>query len=105
MIDVLSWILLMAGGLLGVTGTIGMLRFPDFYSRQHAAGVADVLCALLILAGLGLQAGLSLASVKLIMVFLFLFLSSPAASHAVANAAMLAGFKPVLDDGNNKDKS
>lgn len=95
MIDILSWICLIGGGLLGVIGGIGMHRFPDFYSRQHAAGVADTLCAFLILLGLGLQAGLTLASFKLMLIFMFLFFTSPASSHAVANAAMHAGLKPV----------
>ena len=96
MIDILSGICLIGGGLLGVVGGMGMHRFPDFYSRQHAAGVTDVLCAFLILLGLGLQAGLSLATFKLLLIFMFLFFSSPAASHAVANAAMHAGLKPVI---------
>lgn len=98
MLETLSGVLLVSGGLLGVVGGMGMHRFPDFYSRQHAAGVTDVLCAFLILLGLGLQAGLTLAAFKLFLIFMFLFFSSPAASHAVANAAMHAGLKPVTDD-------
>lgn len=98
MIDILTGICLISGGVLGVIGGMGMHRFPDFYSRQHAAGVTDVLCAFLILLGLGLQAGLSLAAFKLLLIFIFLFFSSPAASHAVANAAMYAGLKPVTQD-------
>ncbi len=95
MIEILSGICLVSGGVLGVIGGMGMHRFTDFYSRQHAAGVTDVLCALLILLGLGLLAGLTLAAFKLLLIFMFLFFSSPAASHAVANAAMHAGLKPV----------
>jgi multicomponent Na+:H+ antiporter subunit G len=49
-IDILSWVCLIAGGLLGIIGGIGMHRFPDFYSRTHAAGITDTLCAMLILA-------------------------------------------------------
>ena len=95
--EALSWVCLISGGLLSVIGGLGMHRFPDFYSRQHAAGVTDTLCAFLILLGLGIQAGLTLASFKLLLIFLFLFLSSPASSHAVANAAMHTGLKPVTD--------
>lgn len=95
--EVLSWVCLISGSLLGVIGGMGMHRFPDFYSRQHAAGVTDTLCAFLILLGLALQAGLTLASFKLLLIFMFLFLSSPASSHALANAAMHTGLKPVTD--------
>ncbi|MDH5445480.1 MAG: monovalent cation/H(+) antiporter subunit G [Gammaproteobacteria bacterium] len=96
-IDLLSWFCLISGGLLGTIGAIGMHRFPDFYTRQHAAGVTDVLSAFLILLGLGLQAGLTLAAFKLLLIFMFLYFTSPGASHAVANAAMHAGLKPMAD--------
>ena len=97
-IDALSWIFLLAGGLVGIIGAVGIHRFPDFYSRQHATGTTDTLCAMLILFGLGLQAGVSLAAFKLAAIFLFLFFTSPAATHALANAAMHGGLKPKLDN-------
>lgn len=104
-IDALSWICLLAGGTVGIVGAVGIHRFPDFYSRQHATGITDTLCALLILFGLGLQAGISLAAFKLAMIFLFLFLTSPTATHALANAAMHSGLKPKLDSATSEDKS
>ena len=102
-IDTLSWIFLLSGGLVGIVGAIGIHRFPDFYSRLHATGITDTLCAMLILFGLALQAGLSLAAFKLAFIFVFLLFSSPTASHALANAAMHGGLKPKLQspaDGN-----
>ena len=96
-IELLSWICIVSGGLLGITGGIGMHRFPDMFSRLHAAGITDTLCAALFLLGLALQAGLTLASVKLLVVFVFLLFTSPAASHALANAALLGGLTPKLD--------
>jgi multicomponent Na+:H+ antiporter subunit G len=102
-IDVLSWFCLVSGGLLGVVGGIGMHRFPDFFSRLHAAGTTDTLCAALFLLGLGLQAGLSLASAKLMLIFVFLFFTSPTASHSVANAALHGGLKPLQDKQNKGD--
>jgi len=102
--DVASWILFTAGGLVGVIGAIGMHRFNDFFSRQHAAGTTDTLCALLILLGLGLQSGWNLALFKLAMIFMFLFLTSPAASHALANAAILSGLKPKTNDKKSGSK-
>jgi multicomponent Na+:H+ antiporter subunit F len=53
-------LLLLAGGAFGVIGGLGLMRFPDFYSRLHAAGMTDTLCALLIVLGLILQSGFSL---------------------------------------------
>lgn len=96
-IDILSWICLSAGGALGIVGGLGIHRFPDFYSRLHAAGIADTLCAMLILLGLGLQAGWSLAAFKLALIFVFIFFTSPTASHALANAALHSGLQPSLD--------
>ncbi len=104
-IDALSWIFLVAGGLVGIIGAIGIHRFPDFYSRQHATGITDTLCAMLILLGLGLQAGLSLAAFKIGLIFLFLFFTSPTATHALANAAMHGGLKPKLDNNGDEGKS
>ena len=102
-IDLLSWIALVSGGLLGIIGGIGIHRFPDFFTRLHAAGITDTLCAALILVGLGLQSGISLVSFKLALVFIFLWFTSPTASHALANAALHGGLRPQLDE--NKDAS
>ncbi len=96
-IDIASWTLLLAGGTLGIIGGIGIHRFPDFYSRLHAAGITDTLCAMLILLGLGLQAGWSIAAFKLALIFMFLFFTCPTASHALANAALHSGLQPRLD--------
>ena len=73
-LEILSWVCLVLGGVLGIVGGISMHRFPDFYTRLHAAGTTDTLCAALFLLGLGFQAGLSLASFKLFLIFAFIFL-------------------------------
>ena len=96
-VDIASWILLLTGGGLGIVGGIGIHRFPDFYSRLHATGITDTLCAMLILLGLGLQAGWSIAAFKLALIFVFLFFTAPTASHALANAAAHSGLKPKLN--------
>ncbi|RFF30767.1 monovalent cation/H(+) antiporter subunit G [Wenzhouxiangella sediminis] len=100
-VDVLSWFLLLGGGLVGILGGVGLLRFPDFYSRLHAAGMTDTLCALMIIAGLILQAGLSLLSIKLALILLFLLFTSPTASHALARAALTDGLKPEGEQSSN----
>jgi multicomponent Na+:H+ antiporter subunit G len=100
-IELLSWIALVSGGLLGIIGGIGIHRFPDFFTRLHAAGITDTLCAALRLVGLGLQSGISLVSFKLALVFIFLWFTSPTASHALANAALHGGLRPQLDDNED----
>jgi multicomponent Na+:H+ antiporter subunit G len=97
-LEIISWALILAGALLGIVGGIGIHRFPDFYSRMHAASTTDTLCAALVLLGLALQAGLSLVTFKLFLIFAFFFFTSPTASHALGKAALLGKLKPVLDD-------
>ena len=96
-LDMMSWVLLVAGGLFCIVGAIGMLRMPDFYTRAHAASVAETLGAGLILLGLLLQAGWTLVAAKLLMVGLLIFFTSPAATHALARAALDRGLRPLLD--------
>ena len=88
--------LLAAGSIFVLIGAFGLIRLPDFYTRLHAAGITDTLGAELILLGLMFQAGLSLVTVKLILISLFIFFTSPTATHAVANAARVMGLKPLL---------
>ena len=99
-VDVLSWVLLTLGGLAVLIGGIGALRMPDLYTRMHAASVTDSLGAILVIFGIMLQAGLSLATIKLAAILLFLLLTSPTSSNALASAALLAGTRP-LDDAEN----
>lgn len=97
-VDALSWVLLTLGGLFVLVGGIGALRMPDLYTRAHAASVTDSLGAILVIAGVMLQAGFTLATVKLAAILLFLLLTSPTASNALASAALMAGTTPLTDD-------
>ena len=90
-VDIASWILLTVGGTFVFLGGIGALRMPDLYTRMHAASVTDSAGAILILGGIILQAGFSLAAIKLAAILLFLLFTSPTASNALASAALLAG--------------
>lgn len=92
-VDALSWALLLAGCAFMLVGGLGMLRLPDFYSRIHAAGMTDSLAAPLMLLGLALQSGWSLVTIKLLTVWIFLWISSPSSSHAVAKAAYGRGVR------------
>ncbi|KAA3654545.1 MAG: monovalent cation/H(+) antiporter subunit G [Proteobacteria bacterium] len=87
-----------AGGVFCVIGAVGVLRMPGFYTRMHAASVIDTLGASLIILGLLLQSGFSLASAKLVILWLLIFFCSPTASHSLANAAHQRGIKPWQPD-------
>jgi multicomponent Na+:H+ antiporter subunit G len=95
-LDILSWILLLAGGAFCMIGALGLVRMPDFFTRMHAASVTDTLGAGLLLVGLMLQAGWSLVTVKLIVIGLLIFFTSPTSTHALAQAALARGLKPLL---------
>jgi multicomponent Na+:H+ antiporter subunit G len=96
--EFLSWACLLSGsGVVLITG-FGILRLPTYYTRMHAASVTDTLGAGLILLGLALEAGFSLASLKLGMILLFLILTGPPAAHALAKAAFLHGVIPDLPE-------
>ena len=93
-IDVLSWILLALGGAFVFVGGLGALRLPEFYTRMHAASLTDSMASILILLGIMLQAGWSLAAIKLLAILVFLLLTGPTASYALANSALMSGLKP-----------
>ena len=80
--------LLFFGSLFCLIGALGLLRMPDFISRVHAASLIDSLGVILILAGLAMQAGFSLVTVKLVMILIFLLLTGPTAIHALVNTAL-----------------
>lgn len=103
-LDLASWILLVAGGLFCLVGGLGVLRMPDFYTRVHAASVTDILGAGLVLLGLLLQAGWTLVAVKLLVIGLLIFFTSPAATHALAKAALGRGLEPLLDKQEESSK-
>ena len=93
-VDILSWLLLIGGAFFLLTGSIGLVRMPDFFSRTHPGGMVDTLGAGLTIAGLALQGGFTLVTVKLVLILVFLLLTGPTATHALAHAALVSGLKP-----------
>lgn len=93
-VDIISWFCLLVGGFLCVSGAVGIFRFPDFFSRMHAASVTDSLGSGLIILGLVLQTTEWLVISKLLFILLFIFLTSPTSSHALAKAALHSGLRP-----------
>lgn len=98
-------VLLALGGLFCVIGAIGMLRMPDFYTRAHAASVIETLGAGLILAGLAIDAGFTLATAKLGAMALLIFFASPTATHALAKAAYERGIRAKLARPGAEDEA
>lgn len=84
------------GAVLAIIGSVGVLRFPDFYTRLHAASVTDTGAVTVMLLGMALLAPHWLVLFKLGVVWVFLFLTGPTASHAIANAAHTAGLQPKI---------
>ncbi len=94
--DILSWGLILTGSFFVIAGATGLVRFPDFYTRLHAAGVTDTAGAELIMFGLMLQAPSWIVVAKLAFISLFLFFTSPVSTHAIAHAAWVTGVRPLL---------
>jgi multicomponent Na+:H+ antiporter subunit G len=93
-------ILIMTGLFFFAVGVLGLLRFPDFYTRLHAAGKCDSLAAVLVIAGLALYnlAEFSFAnllvSLKILAIAAFVFVASPTATHAITKAGLIMGVEP-----------
>jgi len=94
LLDVLTWAFILGGSFFALVGGIGIIRMPDLYTRLHAAGVTDTMGAGLVLVGLMLYAGLSLVTVKLGMILVLLWLTSPVSTYALSRAALNAGLEP-----------
>ena len=101
--DLVSWALILGGSVFAIIGGVGMIRLPDVYARMQGASLTDTLGAGLIVSGLAVQAGFTLVTVKLILIMIFLIITSPTSTYALANAAFTRGLKPIL--GKSEDES
>ena len=104
-VEVVSGIALGLGALLLISGAVGLLRFPDFYTRMHAAGVTDTLATVLTILGLMLITGWNLVLVKLALIIVFVLFTSPTAAHALAKAAQHGGLVPDCEPGSDAEKN
>jgi multicomponent Na+:H+ antiporter subunit G len=101
-LELVSAICFLLGSVLCVTGGVGLLRMPDFFSRVHASGVTETLAAPLLLIGLALQMEWSLDLVKVAMILILVLATNPTATHAMAKATLHGGQRPLEFD---KDRS
>lgn len=95
MIGIASWVLLWLGGIVALIGSVGLLRFPDFYTRCHAATMTSVGGFTLALLGIALHNPAGVNILKVVFVVLINLLTNPTATHALADAAYGLGIRPV----------
>ncbi|MBW2366519.1 MAG: monovalent cation/H(+) antiporter subunit G [Deltaproteobacteria bacterium] len=93
-------ILLICGLVFFVGGTVGIIRFPDFYTRLHAAGKLDTMGLLLtmVAAVFHLLHDFTVANIftglKILLIVAFVYITSPTATHAIADAGIRSGLAP-----------
>jgi len=96
----LAWIsaatiafLMLVGSIFSLIAAIGVWRFPDLFTRMHAASKAGSVGSGLILLGLAVSAGESPVFIKVLMTISFFLLTSPLSAHLLARAARKSGAK------------
>ncbi|MFQ9935321.1 MAG: monovalent cation/H(+) antiporter subunit G [Phascolarctobacterium faecium] len=89
--EFLAGLFLAGGAFFLLASAIGMLRLPDFYCRLHASGNSETLGVMLSFMGLVIYEGLTLTSLKMIMIFLLIFLGNPIGTHILSKAAYKSG--------------
>jgi multicomponent Na+:H+ antiporter subunit G len=87
LVDVLSGVLLLTGTALALIAGLGLIRFPDVFSRMHAATKPATLGLLCVTLGAALQMDDSSNAVKLLLVAAFQFVTAPVAAHMIGRAA------------------
>ena len=87
-------------------GCLGLVRFPDVYTRLQASAKCITLGTCGILFGLFLFKGFSVTGVKALLCIVFIILTAPVSAHALARGAYLSGTKPcektVIDEYKGK---
>ncbi|MFK7793396.1 MAG: monovalent cation/H(+) antiporter subunit G [Devosiaceae bacterium] len=94
LIDILVGLIIIAGAVFTLVASLGILRFPDLYSRSHAASKAGTLGSGLLLFALALYSGELAVITRAFAAFLFLLLTAPIAAHLLMRAAYFVGHKP-----------
>lgn len=84
--DIIVTIFLFSGLFFFMVGTLGIIRFPDVFTRAHSAAKCDTLGAVLCLSSLVILKGFSMVSLKIILILVFVWIASPTATHLIAKA-------------------
>jgi multicomponent Na+:H+ antiporter subunit G len=96
----LAAFLIVAGSAFSVLAALGMLRFPDVYTRLHAASKAGLLGAGLIFLAVAISSFDWWTAGRALLGLLFLFLATPLSAHLLANAALKSGVPPTSNTNN-----
>lgn len=94
LIHITTGLIMVVGAVFTLVAALGLLRFPDLYSRSHAASKAGTLGSGLMLLALAVYAGELAVVTRAFAAFLFLLLTAPIAAHLLARAAYFVGHKP-----------
>ena len=96
--NIITIIFICTGCFLFMTGSIGLVRFPDFYARMHATGKSDTLAVFFCLFGLAIYHGFTIDSIKLFLIAVFVFIANPTGTHSICRAAFRCGIKPWVGE-------
>ena len=108
MINIIAGLCVLFGLVFFTGGAVGIIRMPDFYSRLHPAGKLDTMGLLMSMLGLALYAARSfsfgdvLTGLKIILIVVFVFITSPTATHAIVDAGVRAGLEPWTQERNGE---
>jgi len=97
-LETLAGLFFFLGIVSVVIGALGLIRLPDVYARIHAAGIIDTAGVTFFILGMICLSGWSLVTVKLVLIGVFLFFTSPISGHAIAKVALECGIKPLGRD-------
>jgi multicomponent Na+:H+ antiporter subunit G len=100
--EIASWILILLGSFFTVVGAFGLARLPDVFTRMHAASVTDTLGVGFLILGMILQVGFSLVTLKLLFLLALFFFTSPVVTHALAQACLHEGIRPLLAEDRRR---
>ena len=87
---IISATLILVGAIFLWTAAIGVIRFPDFFSRLHVAGIGDTLGALLLTVGIMVKTGLTLLSLKVFLVYVIYLITNPLGTNLIILEAVHA---------------
>lgn len=104
-VDLASWAFILLGSFFMVVGALGLVRMPDVFTRMHAASVADTVGVGFLILGMGLQAGFSLITAKLIFLLALFLFTAPVVTHALAQACLQDGLKPRLSADRTAERA
>lgn len=102
--EILGMLMIVIGLLFYILGVVGLIRFPDVYSRIHAAGKVSVLGIVFFCVGTAIL--MPDTTLKVIALSVFMLVTQPLSSHAIASAAYRSGVamkNPVRNDLQESD--